>query len=50
MLTMGSSLSPVLANIYMEFFETDLMKDIPMPHGLTIVIGYGILMRIIEGR
>ena len=29
-LPMGSSLSPVLANIYMEFFETELMKDIPM--------------------
>ena len=27
---MGSSLSPVLANIYMEFFETELLKDIPV--------------------
>ena len=27
---MGSSLSPVLANIYMEYFETELLKEIPV--------------------
>ena len=27
---MGSSLSPVLANIYMEYFEEQLMSDIPV--------------------
>ena len=26
---MGSSLSPILANIFMEFFETQLIEDIP---------------------
>ena len=29
-LPMGSSLSPVLANIFMEYFETELLKDIPV--------------------
>ena len=27
---MGSSLSPVMANLYMEFFESYLLEDIPV--------------------
>ena len=37
---MGSSLSPVLANIYMEFFETELLKDIPVDMRPTLWLRY----------
>ena len=37
---MGSSLSPVLANIYMEYFEIELLKDIPMDMRPTLWLRY----------
>ena len=37
---MGSSLSPVLANIYMEHFETELLKDIPVDMKPTLWLRY----------
>ena len=37
---MGSSLSPVLANIYMEHFETHLLQDIPADMRPTLWLRY----------